>query len=342
MDSLNPYNPFENKKKNANYNEEQLSFIKELVELGWSANKIARTYGLTAESIRKRIRDDNWTTSKNGFLQQGLTNEKLEEIHQKVLAGVEVDELSTQYNISKEALLRRISNSNWTRAKRKNRYSFDEHYFDVIDNEHKAYWIGFLLADGYVLSKRTDEKRINQAQSFGFAVNSDDHELLENFKKDLKADNPIHYYKNTGSYAKSKTSYGRILLTSQHTIDTIREYGIRENKTFFVTFPDIPTALIPAMIRGYSDGDGSIIITKNNKYEWALCGTKEFLTGVQNFFGTSIQLSQRWPERNNNNYTLSYYGNKQVPKLLDIIYKDASIYLQRKYDKYAEMRGING
>ena len=29
-------------------------------------------------------------------------------------------------------------------------YNYNEKYFEVIDNEHKAYWLGFLYADGYV------------------------------------------------------------------------------------------------------------------------------------------------------------------------------------------------
>lgn len=29
--------------------------------------------------------------------------------------------------------------------------SLVEDYFEVIDNEHKAYWLGFLMADGCIL-----------------------------------------------------------------------------------------------------------------------------------------------------------------------------------------------
>ena len=30
------------------------------------------------------------------------------------------------------------------------KYNFDEHYFDVIDCQEKAYWLGFICADGYI------------------------------------------------------------------------------------------------------------------------------------------------------------------------------------------------
>ena len=29
-------------------------------------------------------------------------------------------------------------------------YNYNEKYFETIDSEHKAYWLGFLYADGYV------------------------------------------------------------------------------------------------------------------------------------------------------------------------------------------------
>ena len=339
MDSLNPtYNPFEGKKKNANYTPEQLAYIKELADLGWSANKIATTFELNPENIRKRIKDNNWACAgknRNG----GLSNEELQEIKNKLDLGIDKQQICNDYSISMESLMNRIMNNKWSRTKRKNKYTFDEEYFDDITSEHQAYWLGFLYADGYILSKRIRPNKKNESQSFGFAISEKDSELFDKFKQDLNATNPIHYYKGSGF--NTNNTIGRILLTSQHTVDSLKKYGVIENKTFFLKEPPISKELFPAFLRGYSDGDGSIIIDKRNKYQWQLLGTKELLTSIQNFFGTNIKLYQRFPERDNNNYTLHYYGNLQVVRFLNIIYKDATIFLQRKYDKYAEMQGSN-
>lgn len=338
MDSLNPYNPFEDKKKCSHYTQEQVDYIHELVKLGWSANKIATMYKISADAIRKRIKNNDWIASENRR-DIGLSNKELLEIKNKVEQNIDYQLICDEHNISMTSLLNRISNNKWERTKRKNIYNFNENYFDKITTEHQAYWLGFLYADGYILSARNRPNK-KESQSFGFAIAQQDHELLDKFKLDLEATNPIHYYNNTGSFG-SKQQYGRILLTSQHTVDSLKAYGVVENKTFFLKKPPISEALFPHFIRGYSDGDGSIIIDKNNKYQWQLLGTKELLTSFQEFFGTNVKLHQRFPERENNNYTLHYGGNVQVPKFLDIIYKDATIYLQRKYNKYAEMRGIN-
>ena len=40
-------------------------------------------------------------------------------------------------------------------------YSYDESYFKNIDTEEKAYWLGFLYADGYVRKRqRNSEMRL--------------------------------------------------------------------------------------------------------------------------------------------------------------------------------------
>ena len=340
MDSLNPiYNPFEGKKKGAHYTPEQIAFIKELVDLGWSANKIATTYKIDSGAIRKRIKNNDWSCAeKNRNIQ--LSNKELQEIKNKVEQGIDKQLICDEYNISMTSLMNRITNNKWERGKRKNLYTFNEKYFDNITTEHQAYWLGFLYADGYILSARNRPDKPNESQSFGFSIAESDSELFIKFKEDLQATNPVHYYKNNNIEFKNGQQCGRILLTSQHAVDSLKEYGVVENKTFFLKAPPIDEKLIPAFVRGYSDGDGSIIIDKNNKYQWQILGTKALLTFIQEFFNTNISLSQRFPDRNNNNFTLHYGGNQQVSKLLDIIYKDATIYLQRKYNKYAEMRGI--
>lgn len=339
MYSLSPeeYNPFLNKKKGAHYTSEQLSFIKELVDLGWSANRIGKTYGIDSRAIKKRIKENDWVCAERDRKTR-LSNVELQEIKKMVEEKVSYDEICEKFQISKNSLLNRITNNKWEREERRNTYSFDENYFDVIDDEHKAYWLGFLYADGYILSKRNRVDRKNEQQSFGFAISVKDNELFEKFKKDLKAENPVHYYRNN-SFPEAK-EYGRILLTSQHTVDSLKKLGVMENKTFFLKEPPIDKKWFPAFLRGYSDGDGSVYICKNGNFGWSILGTKELLLSIQDFLGTRVQLSQRFPERENNNYSLDYCGKVQVPKLLDILYKDATIYLTRKYQKYAEMRGI--
>jgi hypothetical protein len=71
-------------------------------------------------------------------------------------------------------------------------------YFEYIDNSHKAYWLGFLWADGYVW------KRIrNRGVEYGLKLDlsSIDYDMLVQFKKDL------NIYTDIKSYTPYKNSF---------------------------------------------------------------------------------------------------------------------------------------
>ena len=337
MDSLIPYNPFEKKNKNASYTQEQLDYIHQLLEEGWSVARICSTYNLGKDAIKKRIKNNDWSSVRNR--RDGkLSSEEISEIKKLVDSKVPYKEICEQFHISETALLNRIQNDKWNpRPGKKNQYIFNEYYFDTIDTEHKAYWLGFLAADGYILSQRHRKKK--ESQSFGFSISMKDKEMFDYFKEDLEATNPVNVYNASNNSFASQTPYGRILLTSQHCVDMLKKNGIVENKTLILQMPILSSTLVPHFIRGYSDGDGSITIDKNGRVQWAFCGTRELLNQIQDFFGFNYKLSQRYPERHNNNWTLKIAGWKNVPYALDICYKDATIYLKRKYDKYVEIQG---
>lgn len=339
MDSLNPYSSLKNRNSKRPYTQEQLNDIKQLLDQGWSPSRIHKEYpNVSTDSVNARIRQNNWVAKKKQRTSK-LSQEELDEIKHLLIQGVSLEEIGKRYNISTATILKRQVNNNWTVQKKRNRYNFDEYYFDEIDNEHKAYWIGFLMADGYILSAH--HRKPNESQSFGFAISVRDIELFHYFKQDLCAENPVNIYQNTNSSFKPNSPYGRILLTSQYTVERLKSYGIVENKSLKAQMPDLPTNLIRHFIRGYSDGNGSVVIDKNRRVSWGFCGTKEILTSIQDFFHINYKLSQRFPERQLNNWDLKITGWQNVPKCLHKVYENATIYLQRKYLKYIEIWGNN-
>ena len=340
MYSLNPL--FSSRKANAPFTQEQLNQIKEYLDSGFSKKDIQELTGISAKALNRRIKENDWSSSRKRH--SGLTQKELYEIKEKYEKREKtLEELSKEYNVSLNNLANRVSNNKWERAKKKTRYNCNENYFDNIDNEHKAYWLGFLFADGYILSKK--ERGLNESQSFGFSISVQDIELFEKFKQDLNSNHPVNIY-NVNTGFKTDKSYGRILITSQHMVDSLKILGMTENKTYTVKMPNIPLELIPHFIRGYSDGDGSIIISHLKsgeiKYEWTITSTKEMCQSILKYVEKpELKLSQRWPDRNLNNWTLNISGNKQVPLILSKIYNNATIFLERKYKKYAEMQGKN-
>lgn len=347
MNSLNPnnisnYNPFLNKKKNSPFNEEQLSFIQELLKNGWSVSKICNEYNLYPNSIKKRIKNNDWSCAKKSR-ENKLTNQEILEIKEMVEQDIPISIIAEKFQISEQSILNRKYNNKWgLRKKQTFKYEFNENYFDEIDTEEKAYWLGFLMADGFITTKRKRIKNnhpINEAQSFGITLSIVDIHHLEKFRKCLNSNHPIHIYKNYNGSFNNGTQTCRLLIGNQHTVDSLKKWGIVENKTFFCKMPLIEEKYKLAFIRGYSDGDGSIYITKTEKFGWNFTGTKELLTEILKTLNKeNLKMEQRWPERNNNNWSVTIYGKVQVLMLLDKIYENATIFLDRKYEIYLKMK----
>lgn len=85
-------------------------------------------------------------------------------------------------------------------------YFCNENYFEEINTPNKAYWLGFIYADGYVSIN-------NNQYVFGIALSEKDCILLKKLNFELNSSYPIHTYKQASGYSE-KTVYCRLCITS--------------------------------------------------------------------------------------------------------------------------------
>lgn len=208
-----------------------------------------------------------------------------------------------------------------------NKYSFNENYFDVIDNQDKAYWLGFFAADGYNHENKS---------CIEFRLHNKDREILEKFKLCINSNNPINLYKNT---------YCNLSLYSKHLCKKLSEYGLHQAKTYTLKIPELNDELMRHFVRGYFDGDGCFsVIHRNDRgpnskiYQLNITGMKEPLLKIQKYLVNNIDIKQLpLKSRINTKAVTMHYGGKNVcKKILDYLYKNANMYLKRKHDKYLE------
>jgi len=213
-------------------------------------------------------------------------------------------------------------------------YKVNDNYFKKIDNEEKAYWLGFIYADGY----------ITKPSNIGIALKDVDDLHLKKFLKCINSDYPINYYVSSGY---GECNYARIIINSVEMFNDLLSKGVKLKKSLVIEFPDeqiVPKELQLAFIRGYFDGDGSLILSKNS-INIKLCGTEEFLSKVIEVFNEVSQykfqkkLFKRYNDEKNN-YYISYGGRYKVISILSKLYDDANIFLDRKIEKYYKL--ING
>lgn len=223
-------------------------------------------------------------------------------------------------------------------SKRKNRYTLNENYFDVIDTEGKAYCLGQLYADGFV----GDEKTNN------IVFSSKDKEILVKIAKELEFTGEIRKTRR-GGYKNSKEGYS-LNFSSVHMAETLREIGLYPNKSLSIDkIPQIPHLLLRHYLRGYFDGDGSITPVESvnrvkgkeyryPKLEMTIIATEGMIHEIIKTF--NIKKCSITKSRTEGMKYLRIKSNGDIKMLYHLFYEDATIYLERKYKVWIDYWGL--
>lgn len=188
-------------------------------------------------------------------------------------------------------------------------HMYDGHYFQTIDTEEKAYWIGFLTADGCI----TTGNRIT------IHLSSVDCGHLEKLKQALKA---------TQMISQNSRSCSLVICSSEMAAD-LATHGIHPKKTLSTKPVQVSPELERHYWRGVIDGDGHISKDGN---QLVLVGDYEVVLGFQTFVLTHCPKVKAGIFRDLNIYTFKITGTS-ARKMLEILYGEATVYLERKYER---------
>lgn len=253
---------------------------------------------------------------------KGIEIEKILELYNKRLQPIEIAE---QLNCSSSNITRRLKkigieikrNYSKHRYSRLGRHSINEDFFNVINNEAKAYFLGLMYSDGSVTNNQ-------------FYLKLKDEDIIIKFKKCLESSAPIQrrYNGNYDSYC--------LTISSKKSCSNLIKWGCVPNKTKIIQLPKLREDLYRHFIRGFFDGDGCLQLhDKIYRCRFDLTSaSKQFLEQLRpiitNIARTNGSLNK---ETKYSVWHLNYSGH-QVADILDWLYKDSNFYLKRKYDKY--------
>ena len=218
-------------------------------------------------------------------------------------------------------------------------YTCDYHYFDVIDTEEKAYWLGFLTADGWI---NKNEK--NNSGVVGVELQYSDINHLKKFNKSLNGNYQItdRWRPCVVSANKKKKNHSCVLRIFSITMyNSLVKLGFSNNKSFDVNIPYLKKDLVRHYIRGYFDGDGSFCFTNKSFHVDFVSSSKQLsedLIKIVNEMCCEITENCSISENGTTIYRPSIYTLDNKVKFLDWIYKDCNIYLDRKYKKYLKVK----
>lgn len=217
------------------------------------------------------------------------------------------------------------------------KYHYNERIFEQIDSPEKAYWLGFITADGNIeqLSRTKADGTIYNNYRLTFCLSKKDKKHLEKFCEFLGDTNlPISEY--TTFLDKTNKSYQIVSLKiycRQLAID-LMNHNIFSRKSCKEIPPLITEDLIPHFIRGELDGDGCLML---NDKKINIVGSNELMLYIKqetsNKFKRSIGYIHK-DKKSKDLYSYNIYAAKDCQEFLEWIYKDATIYLDRKYNIY--------
>lgn len=311
-------------------------------------NLLKRLYGITrVEEISKRLnRTHDSITGKakllklKGFVEKAWKEHELEFLksnfgtmtNHEIAESLGRTENAVQLKANKIGLLLPV------------KYEYEKDYFKVIDSEEKAYWLGFIYADGYVSIHNNGRNH-----EFGIELKASDDEHLKKFNRSINGNLELSYRTREHKFSKntSVVDICSIRIYSQRFVSHLIENGVVLNKTYVLDFPNfIPKELMRHFIRGYIDGDGYIRFSKRTSgngygYETRFgftCYSKKFTFGLKKYLENELNLETELVlYKDRNNFSVDTANQKQLLCIIEYLYKDSTIFLDRKFETYKKL-----
>lgn len=259
-----------------------------------------------------------------------------------------IKKIGEKYNNSSYNCLKRLLELNGIKLKKVLTQSkFNKYYFDVIDSEDKAYWLGFIWSDGYMCIRDRNNNG-NISYEFKLSLAKEDKNHLEKFKKCIDSDFIIKEYKSNNPSFENAQNEVRLMLYNKYFCENlVKNYGLVPHRNKInKLIQNIPNNLIKHFIRGVFDADGSvnyyIDYTRYNtpKITISFNCCDELIDFINLYFinsklmNTKLKTYKRHEERDVNCISIHIAGKNQCENILNHLYKDSTIYLERKYIKY--------
>ncbi len=163
-----------------------------------------------------------------------------EEVVEAYLEGTIIKKIVDEYEVSTSSIYRWLGEFGFERQQHRNRvYTFNEDYFEHIDTENKAYWLGVLASQGALLNFRNTVKITASEKKQGW---------LNSFLKAIDSTDTSH--KITGS----RTYYASI--RSRKIFDDLKKLGVSNCKPLEFYLPTgiiLMGSLEKEYIRGWEE-----------------------------------------------------------------------------------------
>lgn len=314
--------------RNKNWSESEIQFLKDNFE-SILFSEISKTLGRTENAIRAKCFDLNlfknspWTDDEINYVKDNYMEMKTSDISKMLNRTMSAIELKA----------RRL-------GLKKYPYTCDYHYFDEINTEEKAYWLGFLTADGWI--NKNDK---NNAGVTGIELQYGDIDHLKKFNKSIGGNYQItDRWKPCPISTKDKDKKHHmccIRIFSLTMYNSLFNKGFTKDKSYDCHIPYIREDLMKHYIRGYFDGDGCFCFTNQSFHINFITASKALNDDIVKILQSkefNFIESNYTTDFNTIMYKIDIHRQQDKINFLDWIYQDCNIYLDRKYKKYLKVK----
>ncbi len=280
---------------------------------GLSTMEIAKKNGCCDETVRKVLIKHEVDRRQETPHREDVSQDERLRMGEMYKGGMDSVEIANVYHMAPNNV-RRILRKNQVEIRPvgfDKKLYVDESVFDEI-NEESAYWLGMLITDGWVCNNE------NNRYVIGFGLQDKEH--IEKYKKFIKSEHSI----------SEKPNFYTLVFTSQKLFEILGQYGIVPRKSHIAQCSS-ELKNNRHFWRGVIDGDGyvsSVVTLYGSKFM-----VEELNNYVKRLSGKSYAIG-----KNRDSYTLQICSNSALV-LLDKLYMNAKIYLNRKYDKAMKILG---
>lgn len=265
------------------------------------------------------INKKSWTNEEISFLKDNYSS-------------LTYNELAVKLNRTRSAIQSKISKMGLIKSEQ-GKYSYNKRYFSSIDTQDKAYWLGFITADGCVSIKEDNYKRLK------IVLQLKDKPHLEKFNKSIEGNLQIREKKV--NFNNKIYECCEIIVNSTEMCDDLIKLGIVPNKTEILEMCKIPKELMPHYLRGFIDGDGcfykGIRATGTERISVDIVGKSIILLQQFQSYLKEFNIKSYIYKKRETNFKLNINSKESILKLIDLIYKNNTICLDRKYIKAQEI-----
>lgn len=252
-----------------------------------------------------------------------ITVIKKEEIISNLyLDGSTCQDIAIKFKISRNTVSKILKQNGVLIKGRRGYCLFNKRFFDDVDSEEKAYFLGLLFADGYNQERRT-------GGNVRICLKYSDYDILNQLCKSIS-------HKNKPTL--NSVNQWIVTMCSSHFSKRCSELGCHQNKSLTLKYPNkthIPKEIFHHFIRGYFDGDGCV--SSSGTPTITIVSSEHFCDGLNKELSAIIGLKKISLHPNKITRRYRFSGRKQIEKFYTYLYQDATIFLQRKKDIFSDI-----